>query len=322
MTDAPSGIPLLVIAGPTACGKTDAALEIAARLGGEIVSADSMQIYRDMNVGTAKPTAEQRARVPIHLIDFVPPDQEYTVATFQRDARGVIAETHRRGRLPILCGGTGLYLRAVLEHLDFPPAASDDAIRRELQQQAERLGPESLHARLAEVDPAAARAILPGDARRIIRALEVHRLTGRPMSAVQSVDEAPAVDYNTVRYVLTAPRHVLFHRIERRVDDMMAAGWLEEVAALRERGLCTSDQSMQAIGYRHLLEHLDGRRDLAETVGLIKRDTRRYAKRQITWLRRESDFAWLAPADEDERRACLAVVTEGVQRLLRGEDHR
>jgi tRNA dimethylallyltransferase len=322
MTDAPSGIPVLVIAGPTASGKTDAALEIAARLGGEIVSADSMQIYRDMEIGTAKPTAEQRGRVPIHLIDFVPPDQEYTVATFQRDARGVIAEIHRRGRLPILCGGTGLYLRAVLEHLEFPPAACDDSIRRELQEQAARLGSESLHARLAEVDPAAARGILPGDARRIIRALEVHRLTGRPMSAVQSVDEAPAVSYNTVRYVLTAPRPVLFHRIERRVDGMMVGGWLEEAAALRERGLSTSDQSMQAIGYRHLLEHLDGQWELAETVSLIKRDTRRFARRQMTWLRRESGFAWLAPAEEVQRRASLAVVTAGAQRLLMGENQR
>ena len=321
-------VPLLVIAGPTASGKTEAGVGIAARGGGELVCADSKQIYRGMDVGTAKPTAEERERVPIHLIDFVPPAQEYNVATFQRDARGVILDIHGRGRLPILCGGTGLYVRAVLEHLKFPPVPQtgvsaptrDASIRQELQQEAEEFGSERLHARLAKIDPVSARIISPGDARRIIRALEVYRLTGQPISAVQAVDEAPSIDYNTARYVLTAPRDVLFDSIEGRVDGMMAAGWLDEMAALRERGLATSHQSMQAIGYRHLLEHLDGRRDLAQTVHLIKRDTRRFAKRQMTWLRRESGFAWLAPANEFQRRASIAVMSQGAQRLMRGED--
>jgi len=317
MTSAQDRIPLLVIAGPTASGKTEVAVAIAAHVGGELVSADSMQIYRHLDVGTAKPTDEQRERVPIHLIDFVAPDEEYSVAAYQRDAREAILDIYSRGRLPILTGGTGLYLRAVLEHLDLPPGPPDGSIRRRLQEEADRLGSEAMHARLAEIDPEAARIILPGDARRIIRALEVHQLTGRPISDLQRVDEAPPVDYNTARYVLTAPRAQLFDRIERRVDAMVAAGWLEEVAALRERGLSISQQSMQAIGYRHLLEHLDGERGLDETVDLIKRDTRRYAKRQITWLRRERQYAWFAPGNQFQRRAVERVMAARAQGLLR-----
>lgn len=312
-------IPLLVIAGPTATGKTEMALRVAERVGGEIISADSMQIYRDMDIGTAKPTAEERARAPIHLIDFVPPTGEYTVADFCRDAGREIARVHARGRLPIVCGGTGLYLRALTEGFEFPPGPRDTSVRARLLNEAAEVGTEALHARLRTVDPAAAKRIEPGDLRRIIRALEVFELTGQPLSALQrrrAVD-APAVpDYNCAKYVLTAPRELLFTRIERRVDAMMDAGWLAEVQRLLAAGVTAASQSMQAIGYRHLLQHLAGERGLEETVALIKRDTRRYAKRQMTWLRGDRGYRWLSIADEATQRACTEMITTAAVRLL------
>lgn len=321
MTAAEPPIPLLVIAGPTAAGKTELALQVAERAGGEIVSADSMQIYRRMDIGTAKPTAEERARAPIHLIDFVPPDGEYTVADFCRDAARVIAEIAARGRLPILCGGTGLYIRALTEGFDFPAGPEDESVRARLRAEASEAGAEHLHARLTEVDPAAAARIAPGDTRRIVRALEVYELTGEPISAAQrrrAVD-APAVpEYNCAKYVLTAPRELLFARIERRVDAMMGAGWVDEVRELLASGVSAQSQSMQAIGYRHLLQHLSGERGLEETVELIKRDTRRYAKRQMTWLRGGRDYRWLSIGTAKQGRACAAVTVTRALRLRQG----
>lgn len=310
-------IPLLVIAGPTAAGKTALALSIAEIVGGEIVSADSMQIYRGMDVGTAKPTPAERRRIPIHLIDIVDPRAEYTVVDFQRDARAAIQHIHQRGRLPILCGGTGLYLRAVLRHLQFPPGPRDRTVRERLQAHAERVGLEAMHARLAELDPVAARLISPGDGRRIIRALEVIELTGRPISTQRRVDHAAAFQYNAAQYVLALPRPLLFARIDQRVEAMFAAGWLEEVQALRAQGVSLAHQSMQAIGYRRLMAHLEGQAParLRDLIALIQRDTRRYAKRQLTWLRAEPGYRWLAPADEAQRQACLTMIVQEAARL-------
>jgi len=308
-------IPLLVIAGPTAAGKTAMALEVAEQVGGEIVSADSMQIYRGMDIGTAKPTREERARAPIHLIDLVAPDGEYTVVDFCRDAARAIAVIHARGRLPILCGGTGLYIRALTEGFDFPPGPRDEGVRARLRQEADELGVAALHRRLQEIDPPAAARIDPGDARRTIRALEVFELTGMPMSAQRHVDADSAAEYNCAKYVLTAPREFLFDRIERRVERMIRAGWLDEVRDLVASGVTRHSQSMQAIGYRHLLEHLDGKRDLAETVGLIERDTRRYAKRQMTWLRGSEGYRWLSMGSDRQRHACTAVIVTTARRL-------
>ncbi len=282
-------IPLLVIGGPTAAGKTAAAVEVAARVGGEIVSADSMQIYRRLDIGTAKPTPEERRRVRFHLVDTVEPTAEYTVADFQRDAEQAIAGIWSRGKLPILCGGTGLYIRSVLAGLSFPVGAVAETreLRRRLQREAEELGAEALHQRLAGVDPATAQRVAPADVRRVIRALEVYLATGRPFSELARVDEGRRVIYNATTFVLTCPRTLLYRRTDQRVDEMLSAGWLDEVRALRSSGLSLQHQSMQAIGYRHLLLHLEHGSDLIETVRLIKRDTRRYAKRQLTWFRRE-----------------------------------
>ncbi|MEA3403473.1 MAG: tRNA (adenosine(37)-N6)-dimethylallyltransferase MiaA [Armatimonadota bacterium] len=319
MTGGAPTIPLLVIAGPTAAGKTEMSLRVAQRVGGEIVSADSMQIYTGMDIGTAKPTAEERARAPIHLIDFIPPDGEYTVVDFTRDAERAILDIHHRGRLPILSGGTGLYLRALAEGFDFPPGPEDEEVRQRLHAEAEEVGSEALHARLAEVDPAAAQRIEPGDARRIVRALEVWELTGEPISAQQDVDAHGGNHYNCAKYVLTAPRGVLFERIERRIDEMMEAGWLDEVRRLADSGVTSDCQSMQAIGYRHLLQHLSGERDLDETVRLIKRDTRRYAKRQMTWLRSGEGYRWLSMGGDRQRGACAEMLVTAARRLAERE---
>ncbi len=313
MTDEP--IPVIVIAGPTAAGKTEMSLQVAERTGGEIVSADSMQIYERMDIGTAKPTAEERARAPIHLVDFVPPDGEYTVADFQRDARRLIGEIHARGNLPIVAGGTGLYLRALTEGFDFPPPPEDEEVRERLWAEVDDVGAEAMHERLCEVDPDSAERIDPGDARRIVRALEVYETTGRPMSQERDVDGKAAVNYNCAKYVLTPPRKQLFGRIDRRVDAMIAAGWIHEVRDLIDAGVPSDAQSMQAIGYRHLREHLAGECDREETIRLIKRDTRHFAKRQLTWFRSGENYHWLSPADGLARRACRTVIMHRANRI-------
>ena len=316
----PKTIPLLVIAGPTASGKTEAAMRVARSVGGEIVSADSMQIYRQLDVGTAKPTLAQRRLVRFHLVDFVEPDRPYTVADFQRHAQSAVAETWGRGNLPILCGGTGLYIRALLQHFVFPtsqPPAQAIA-RRSLERELEAAGSAVLHARLAAIDPTAAARIDPTDARRTIRALEVHQLTGQPISAQQRVDAHPPVKYNLRYFLLDPPRPQLYARIEARVDRMMAAGWLDEARAIRLRGYSPALQSLQAIGYRHLLQWIQEREarpaspPLATVVDCIKRDTRRFAKRQLTWFRRETQATWLTWSDQpgldqSRRQLCRAA---------------
>ncbi|NLO04364.1 MAG: tRNA (adenosine(37)-N6)-dimethylallyltransferase MiaA [candidate division WS1 bacterium] len=316
------GIPLLVIGGPTAAGKTELSLRVAEKVGGEVISADSMQIYRQMEIGTAKPTPQERARAPIHLIDFVPPDGEYTVAEFKQDAERLIGEINRRGRLPIVAGGTGLYLRALTEQFDFPPPPEDETVRARLWDEVEQCGSAAIYERLQQIDPAATEYIHPSDARRIVRALEVYELTGTPISAARgrggTVDAPAPSPYNCARYVLTAPRETLFARIERRVDSMFEAGWVEEVRDLIASGVPSDAQSMQAIGYRRIAEYLRGERDLDETVALIKRDTRHYAKRQVTWLRGSEGYRWLSAGSEMQFRACAAMTVAASRMLVQG----
>jgi len=304
-------IPLLVIGGPTATGKTEAAVRLAERHGGEVVSADSMQIYQEFDVGTAKPTAADRARARFHLVDVADPRAPYTVADFQRDAAAAIADIHARGKLPILCGGTGLYIRAVLGGLRFPPGGTPETqeIRQRLEREADAHGLGALRERLRQADPQTAARLGAGDRKRIVRALEVYEHTGEPLAALARVDEAAKVHYNAATFALTSPRAVLYARIEARVDEMLAAGWLQEVEHLREAGLTTAHQAMQAIGYRHLLAFLDTGGDWAEVVAQIKRDTRRYAKRQLTWFRRET-MTWLEWADPEGFDAAVRMIEQ------------
>ncbi len=312
-----AAVPLLVLGGPTAAGKTEMALRVAEAVGGEIVSADAFQVYRAMTIGTAQPTAEERRRVPFHLIAELEPGQSFTVADYQRRAEQAIADTRARGRLPILCGGTGLYLRAVLRHFDIPPAdpQAQREVRARLHRDAVELGLNALHRRLQQVDPPAAVRISPCDERRLIRALEVWELTGRPFSQAAAVDHTPRLRYNAQTYVLTCPRDLLYERIGRRVEAMLAAGWPEEVRDLAGTGLTPELPALRALGYATLFAVLRGELGLDQAAERIRRETRNYAKRQLTWLRREWGFAWMTwstPAEYDAFTQHLVSVAQGL----------
>jgi len=285
--------PLLAIVGPTAAGKSEVGLLLAEALAGEIVSADSMQVYRGMDIGTAKPSPEERARVRHHLIDIIDPDTPFSVADYRARADAALAAIWEEGRLPLLVGGSGLYVRALIDELSFPLAPPNAELRRRLAQQAREEGVGALHARLATIDPEAAVRIHPNDAKRIIRALEVHALTGQPISRLQSLDRRFQARYNTRQFGLTRPRPELYRRIEERVDRMLAAGLVEEVKTLLARG-CTADLvAMKGLGYAQIAEHLRGACSLEEAVARLKRDTRRFAKRQLTWFRRDPRIVWI-----------------------------
>jgi tRNA dimethylallyltransferase len=311
MTTTASTPRLLIIVGPTAVGKSAVAVRVAERVGREIVSADSMQIYRQMDIGTAKPSAEERARVRHHLIDIIEPDVPYSVAQYQADADRAIAEVRARGRVPMLVGGTGLYVQAVWDGLDFPIAGPDREFRAAMQAEAQRLGTAALHARLAEIDPAAAARIHPNDQKRIIRALEVHHLTGQPISRFHRRREGPR--YHALAFGLKMPRRELNQRIDARIDDMMSAGLLDEVRGLLDRGYHEGLISMKALGYQQLAEHLRGRCELSAAVERFKTATHQFAKRQMTWFRRDRRIRWIdlePPIDADNVAAEIAAEWE------------
>ncbi|MEK6700257.1 MAG: tRNA (adenosine(37)-N6)-dimethylallyltransferase MiaA [Nitrospirota bacterium] len=284
----PAEKPILIIAGPTAVGKTDASLLLARELGAEIVSADSMQIYRGMDIGTAKPTKEQRALVYHHMIDVVDPAQLYSVGDYYRDARTAIAAILSSGSVPLVVGGTGLYIRALMRGLFHGPPA-DIELRDRLLQQEIRGGEGTLYAELVRVDPEAAVKIHPNDLRRTIRALEVYYLRDRAISDFQREHGFNDQPYRFRLLFLTRERSELYPRIEQRVEQMIADGLEAEVRALREQGHRPDLPSMQGLGYKHFMDHFSGRTSRDEAIALLKRDTRRYAKRQFTWFRREPD---------------------------------
>ncbi|MGH2731206.1 MAG: tRNA (adenosine(37)-N6)-dimethylallyltransferase MiaA [Actinomycetota bacterium] len=286
------------IVGPTAVGKSEVAVEVAERVGAEIVSVDSMQIYRGMDAGTAKPGSELRARVRHYLLDVVEPDHWVTVAEFQLLAREAIQEIAARGRLPLLVGGSGLYFRAVVDDLEFPPRAPE--IRHALEAKAEEVGARALHARLAELDPAAAARIEPGNLRRTVRALEVIELTGRPFSDNDSWERYDSV-YELAVAGLTRPREDLWARIEERVDRMLAAGLLEEARALDDRGL--GPTARQALGYRQVLD--ESADDVRE--GII-RATKRFARRQESWFKADPRITWYDAAHEETAEQVAAFL--------------
>ncbi len=327
MGQACNSSPLLVIVGPTAVGKTELALEIAEALGGEIVSADSMQVYRGLDIGTAKPTHEQRSRVPHHLVDIVEPEEDYNVALFQRDARNVISEIDQRGRIPMLVGGTGFYVHAVVDVTPLPEVPPDMEFRQSLREEADRLGSTLLHQRLQRVDAEAAGRIHPNDIKRVIRALEVVRATGQPLSSFLSpetltakghsicLDQSPSTGYNAVIHGLTRSRDSLYQRIERRVDRMLTEGFLDEVQNLNRRGCRRGMVSMQGLGYRHALSHFAGEANLTSMVETWKRDTRRFAKRQMTWFRRDARIEWL-DLDVTAWQVAVESVVRSARRLF------
>jgi tRNA dimethylallyltransferase len=292
--------PLVVLCGATATGKTALSLELAERFNGEIVSADSRQVYRWLDIGTAKATAEERRRVPHHLLDMVDPDEEFTVADFARLGRAAIDRIHRRGRWPFLVGGTGLYLRVLTDGLAATPAA-DPVLRGTLLQQEEQEGPGSLHRRLQEIDPILAGRLAPGDLLRIVRALEVHVLTGRRLSELQAEHAFGERPYRLLKIGLDLPREQLYRRIDERVLQMLAAGLPEEVLELLRRGFAPGLKAMRTIGYREWIAHLQGGGSAEEASALIQKHSRHYAKRQVTWFRHDPEIIWVDSSSESAR---------------------
>jgi len=310
-----SAVPLLVLVGPTAAGKTGVSIALAGRLGGEVVSADSMLVYRGMDIGTAKPTPDERRGIPHHMIDIVDPDENYSVALYQRQARACIADIHRRGRLPLLVGGTGLYVRAVIDQYTFTPAGIDPEFRRRMQELADREGPAAVHRRLAATDPAAAAVIHPNNLKRVIRALEVYRLTGRSITSFRDREGVSGGLYRPVVFGLTMERPALYRRIEARVDEMLRRGLLAEVQGLLARGYSPALPAMQGLGYKEMAAHLRGEYTLEEAVALLKRNTRRFAKRQFTWFRADARIIWLDVgkyAGPEECAEEIALLAAGV----------
>lgn len=274
--------PLLIVLGPTAIGKTDLAIQLARHFDGEIVGADSRQIYHHMDVGTAKPTKQQQSIVPHHLIDFTPPDQTPTLAQIQRMAYNAMAAIHARGKVPMLVGGTGQYITAIEEGWSIPEVPPDEALREELEAEAEVIGYAAFHRKLSTIDPEAANKIHPNNVRRVVRALEVYHHTGTPISDLQRKQPPP---YRIRSLGLYMEREALHRRAEQRVDSMIEAGFLEEVQNLLEMGYSPDLKSMSALGYRELAAHLQGETTLAEAVEQTKISTRQFIRKQETWFR-------------------------------------
>ena len=287
--------PLVVITGPTASGKTDLAVRAAHRLKGEIISADSMQIYRYMNIGTAKPTVEEQQGIPHHMIDIVNPDEEFNVALFQKRAYETISNIWSRGKLPILAGGTGLYINSAIYPMDFTDAVDDPEYRRQLNEKLTQFGNAWLHDQLREIDPNTADRLHPNDTRRIIRAMEVYHSTGKPMEAFRQNYREMEPPYHLLLYGIAPERSMLYDRIHSRVDRMLDSGLVQEVKGLLDQGYSKNLVSMQGLGYKEIIFYLKGLSTLDEAAGILKRDTRRFAKRQMTWFRKEQRIIWLDP---------------------------
>ena len=292
MTKAAEDIPLVVICGPTASGKTAAALELARHLPVEVISADSRQVFRGMDIGTAKASAGEQNQVPHHLIDVVELDQEFTAADFAKHGREIARDIHRRGALPLVVGGTGLYIRALTEGLLDAPGA-DPELRARLHAEEARDGRGTLYARLQQLDPEAAARIHPNNTVRIVRALEVHLLTGRPISELQRGHAFGDRPFRTLKIGLHLAREVLIERIDHRVLQMVESGLFAEVAKLLEKGYTSELKAMRTLGYAESVQYLQGFVSREEAVALIQRNTRRYAKRQLTWFRSEPETIWV-----------------------------
>ena len=285
--------PLVILTGPTAVGKTALSVALAKAIGGEIISADSMQVYRHMDIGSAKVTPEEMEGVPHYLIDVLEPGQEFNVVVFQELAKQAAAKIYSRGHIPIVVGGTGFYIQALVYDIDFTENDEDTAFRRTLEEQAKREGAEALYERLRAVDPESCESIHAHNIKRVIRAIEFYEKTGKKISEHNREQRQNDSPYNFAYFVLNDDRERIYERINGRVDLMMAQGLVEEVRALRESG-CRKDMvSMQGLGYKELLSYLEGETSLEEAVYLIKRDTRHFAKRQLTWFRREKEVIWV-----------------------------
>jgi len=291
---------VIVIAGPTASGKTDLAIKLAHEINGEIISADSMQIYRGMDIGTAKPTMEERQGIPHYLIDIVDPDEEYSVAHFQRDAKNCIREILNSGKVPIVAGGTGLYINSLVYNINFSETTADWEYRKQLEEIARDKGPEELHRFLQKVDPVSAEKIHPNNIKRVIRALEVFKTTGKPISQHQLESRTEKPEYEFKIFGLEMDRKILYERINKRVDKMMEMGLYEEVEGLLEK-YSPDLVSLQGIGYKEIISAIKGEYSLEEAVEKIKLNTRHLAKRQITWFKKTENLRWIDTGNTETR---------------------
>lgn len=288
--------PLIILTGPTAVGKTDLSIKLAGAIDGEIISADSMQVYRHMDIGSAKVTREEMGGIPHYLIDVLEPDQEFNVVSFQSMAKEALNEIYSHGHIPIIAGGTGFYIQALLYDIDFTENDGDSSIRWELEALAVSEGeraPLILHSMLQKADPKAAADIHPNNIKRVIRAIEYFRQTGERISLHNERAHAKESPYNFLYYVVTTERDQLYRRIENRVDRMLDQGLVEEVQRLKAMGCHRGQTSMQGLGYKEILDYLNGECSLDEAVYRLKRDTRHFAKRQLTWFKRERDVRWI-----------------------------
>jgi len=297
MTD--KKIKIAAIVGPTACGKTSLSVELARALDGEIVCCDSMQVYKEMYIGTAAPTAEEMGGVPHHLLSIADPGEKYSAAAYRELANQAIRSVYAAGQQPVVCGGTGLYIDALTKPMSFADHTGDDALRRELTILSEtEVGKLKLHRMLEEFDPESAARLHVNDTRRVIRAIEVYRTTGRTITEQSRLDQAREGDYSVVMFALNWPRELLYERINRRVDEMIRQGLVEEVRTLLNNGLSEGSTAMQALGYKEIVAALSGKISMEEAIDAIKQGSRHYAKRQLTWFRRDDRVHWIDALDK------------------------
>lgn len=309
--------PLIVLTGPTAVGKTSLSISLAKAVNGEIISADSMQVYKGMDIGSAKIRKEEMQGVTHYLVDILEPEEEFHIVKFQELAKAALEEIYAKGKIPILVGGTGFYIQAVTRDIDFTQAEQETSYREELEQFAKEKGAEYLHEKLREVDSKSAENIHANNVKRVIRALEFYHQNGTPISEHNEEQKQQTSPYNLAYFVLTAPREILYERIDRRVDQMMEEGLLKEVKSLRERGCHRGMVSMQGLGYKEILAYLEGEYPLEEAVRILKRDTRHFAKRQLTWFRREQDVIWV---DKEQFHWNEAEILEYMMSVLKEQN--
>lgn len=313
--------PLVILTGPTAVGKTKASIGLAKAIGGEIISADSMQVYKQMDIGSAKIKPSEMEEIPHYLLDILEPDEEFHVVLFQQMAKQAIQKIYEKGKIPIIVGGTGFYIQAVLYDIDFSENEKDTSYREELEKLAQTKGAEYLHDRLREVDEKSAQDIHANNVKRVIRALEYFHQTGEKISEHNEEQRKKVSPYNFSYFVLNDEREHLYERINLRVDQMINEGLVREVQSLKEKGYTRDMVSMQGLGYKEMLDYLDNKCSLEEAVEIIKRDTRHFAKRQITWFKRESDVTWIDKKEYDynEERILKAMLEELKERGIINE---
>ncbi len=315
--------PLIAIIGPTASGKTEFAISLAKQINGEVVSADSIQVYKYMNIGTSKPNGKwlivDRKRIfvvdgiPHHMIDVIRPDREFNVGKYQIEVNGIIDEVHKKGKIPLLVGGTGLYIKAIIKGLCSAPSGNQK-IRGDLKKEAIEKGTEYLFNRLKKIDSPAASRIHPNNLQRIIRALEVYQITGIPFSQIQQ--STSSSDYKTVMFGLSWNREILYRKINQRVEKMFKEGLVQEVEGLLNKGYNRNLPSMQGLGYRQVFDYLEKKIDLEETISLVKRDTRRYAKRQLTWFNKDKDIQWIELKEDVDIQTSIRKVYSLIKKSL------